>query len=244
MAGHAFDSGRQLRVVGQRRADADRHGVAFRTPVVRPAAACFIGDPLRVAGVRGHLAVQRHRRLEEHPGTTRARALAERLVLEPGPGRQVSVDHHHVHPLVAQDAEATARGVRAGVVGGDHDAADSRPEDRLRARRRPSVVAARLERDVEGGSMELRSSGGSDCLHLGVGSAEGAMKALAEGVAVTADDRAYERVRTDETASAFCQFDRPRQVMAIRIGDYRHAGYLSIGRNAQAARRPTCSGPR
>ena len=41
------------------------------------------GDPLRVAGAGGDLAVERHRRLEQHPGAAGAGVLAERLVEQP-----------------------------------------------------------------------------------------------------------------------------------------------------------------
>ena len=49
-------------------------------PAVRAGPARLAGDPLRVAGAGGDLAVERHRRLEDHERAARAGVLAERLV--------------------------------------------------------------------------------------------------------------------------------------------------------------------
>ena len=51
--------------------------------------------------------------------------------------------------LVAQDPQAAARGLLRRVVGGDHDARDAGLEDRVGARRRLALVAARLQRHVQ-----------------------------------------------------------------------------------------------
>src|SRR4051812_36373441 len=149
LAMHAIDARGQLRVVGQRRSDADRDRVDRRAPAVREPAAVLARDPLRVARRGRDLAVERHRGLEQHPRPPGPRVLAERLVAEPRAGRQLTVGDDDLDALVAQDPEAAARGLLGRVVGGDDDARDPRLEDRVRARRRPPVGAARLERDVQ-----------------------------------------------------------------------------------------------
>ena len=78
----------ELRVVGQRGADPDGDGVDLRAPPMGAAAAALARDPLGVAGARGDLPVERHGRLEEHPGPPGAGVLAEGLVDQPrGAGR-------------------------------------------------------------------------------------------------------------------------------------------------------------
>ena len=91
LARDALDARGQLRVVGQRGADADDHGVDLRAPVVREPARVLARDPLGVAGAGRDLAVERHRRLEEHPRPPGARVLAERLVEPPRAGRELAV---------------------------------------------------------------------------------------------------------------------------------------------------------
>src|SRR4051812_10620983 len=86
LAVDAVDARRQLRVVGQRGADPDGDRVDGGAPVVGELAAELAGDPLRVAGGRGDLPVERHRRLEQHPRPPRAGVLAEGLVAEAGAG--------------------------------------------------------------------------------------------------------------------------------------------------------------
>ena len=117
---------RQLRVVGQRRADAHGDRVHRRAPAVRPRPAGLVGDPLRVARAGGDLAVQRHRRLEQHPRPPGARVLAEGLVDQPGAVGELAVGDVDLDALVAQDPQAAAGRLLARVVGGDDDAARSR----------------------------------------------------------------------------------------------------------------------
>src|SRR4051812_21090799 len=91
LAVHAVDARGQLRVVGQRGPDADGDGVDGRAPAVGEPAAVLAGDPLRVARRGRDLAVERHRRLEEHPRAAGARVLAEGLVAQPRAGGQLAV---------------------------------------------------------------------------------------------------------------------------------------------------------
>ena len=136
LARHALDPRRQLRIVGQRGADPDDDGVDLGAPVVRQPARVLARDPLGVPGAGRDLAVERHRRLEQHERPPRARVLAERLVQEPRAGRQLALGDVDLDALVAQDPEAAAGGLFGRVVGGDHDAREAGLEDRVRARRR------------------------------------------------------------------------------------------------------------
>ena len=124
LAVRAVDAHGQQRIVGERGADPDRHRVALGAPVVREPARGLARDPLRVARAGGDLAVERHRRLEEHEGAAGAGVLAERLVEQPRPGGQLTARDHHLDALVAQDAEAAAGRLLGRVVGADDHAGD------------------------------------------------------------------------------------------------------------------------
>src|SRR5919197_266433 len=91
----------QVRAVGQRRADADGNRVAGGAPLVGDEPAVLGGDPLRVAGLGGDLAVEAHRRLEQHPRAARARMLAKGLVLLARAGGQLAACKVDLHALVA-----------------------------------------------------------------------------------------------------------------------------------------------
>ena len=71
-------------------------------------------------------------------------------------------------------------GLLGRVVAGDDDAPDAGGEDRVGARRRAAVVAARLERDVERRLAQVGAAAGGDRVDLGVGAAELVVPALAE----------------------------------------------------------------
>ncbi len=168
----------QQRVVRECGADADADGVELGAPAVDEAAALLAGDPLRVAGLRRDVAVEAHRRLEHHQRAARPRVLAKRLVEQPRAVRHVAVHDLHVDALVAQDPETAPGRLCARVVGGDHDAADAGPHDRVRAGRGLALVAARLERHVHRrpDRVDLACGQGS---HLRVLAAVGGVIALA-----------------------------------------------------------------
>ena len=63
-----------------------------RAPAVHEPAALLARDPLRVAGLGRDLAVEAHRRLEDHVRAPGARVLAERLVQQPRGVRDLAVD--------------------------------------------------------------------------------------------------------------------------------------------------------
>jgi hypothetical protein len=95
--------GGQLRVVGQRGADAHRHRVDLGAPVVREPPRVLAEIHFESPGAGRDLAVERHRRLEQHPRAPRARVLAERLVQAAGRGRELAVGEDDLDALVAQD---------------------------------------------------------------------------------------------------------------------------------------------
>jgi hypothetical protein len=105
--------------------------------------------------------------------------------------------------------------VLAGVVGGHDDAADARLADRVGAGRSATLVAARLERDVQRGVVQVPAGRGVDRLDLGVRAADGLMKALGDRLPIAADHRSDERVGADVSASMLSQLDRACEVPAI-----------------------------
>src|SRR5207248_8423970 len=113
------------------------------------------GDPLGVAAARCHLAVQRHRRLEQDPGPAGARVLSEWLVQQSRSRGKLAVGDHDLHPFVSQDPETTAGRVLAGILGADDNSVDPRLADRIGAGWGPAVVAARLERHIERRALEV-----------------------------------------------------------------------------------------
>jgi hypothetical protein len=108
-------------------------------------AALDAGDPLRVAVARRDLAVERHRRFEEHPRATGAGVLSESLVEQSRAVSELAVGHDHLDALVAEDPQTAARRLARRVVAGDDDALDAGLDDRVGARRRVPLVAAGLE---------------------------------------------------------------------------------------------------
>ena len=112
-------------------------------------AARLARDPLRVAGLasrpcrRGVIADLNSTHGRPVRACLRKGWLSRRARAASSPSATIDLD-----ALVAQDPQAAAGGLLGRVVGGDDDPADARLGDRVRARRRPALVAARLERDV------------------------------------------------------------------------------------------------
>ena len=139
LAVHAFDAGREQRVVGERGADADRDRVALGAPVVREPARRLARDPLRVAGAGRDLAVERHRRLEEHERAAGARVLAERLVEQPRPRGQLAAGD--ARPRRPRRAGCPGRGRRPSRSG--RRSRPRRGRCRPRGSRRCTAASAR-----------------------------------------------------------------------------------------------------
>ena len=180
-------------------------------------AAALARDPLRVAALGGDLAVEAHRGLEDDERAAGARVLAERLVLQPRAGGELAAGDVDLHALVAQDAEAAPGGLRARVVAADDDARDAGLEDRLGARRRVPVVAARLERDVQRRAVQVRVAARGDRVDLGVRAAVVVVPALAEHRAVARDDGPDERVGAHATAAPLRELDRAGEVDVVAL---------------------------
>src|SRR6202022_4317509 len=97
------------------------------------------------------------------------------------------------------------------------DTPDAGIKDRVRARRGPTAMTARFERDIERRALKVRSVGVADRLDLCMRGAERAVKPLADDLVLAPDDRPHDRVRADAAAAPLGQLDRPREVEAIRF---------------------------
>ena len=139
----------QPRIVGEHGADADQHRIVRVAQAHHVGARRVAGDPLRLAGDGGDLAVERDRRLERERRA--ARACAQR---QERPVRALALRRAARRRVTAIAARAAGRCDAAAVAGdrildADHDARDARVAHDRRARRRAAVVVARLEVDVE-----------------------------------------------------------------------------------------------
>ena len=149
---------------------------------------------VRVIDCRLHRRAANHARVAADPELREVDAVGNRLhegaslVVH---GDAVVVDH------VLGEHQAPARGVLARVVGAHHHAPDPGLQDRIRAGRRLTAMAARLERHVQRGVVELAPRGATDHLHLGMWSAERAVVALGDRLPVGGDHGSHERIRAD-----------------------------------------------
>ena len=120
-------------------------------------------------------------------------------------------------PVVAQDAQTASGGVRAGIVGGHHDAADPGRADRVGARRCAPGVTARLQGDVHGRGIQVVVPGVADRLDLGVRGPGGPVIALTEDLLADGEHRADHRVGAHVAASVLGERDRAGQVQAVDL---------------------------
>src|SRR4051794_879667 len=174
------------------------------------------GDPARIACTGGHLTVERHRRLEHHERASGAGVLSERLVEQARLMRQIAVEHVHTYALVAQDAEAAAGCLIGGIVRSHHHARDASSDDRLRARRRAAVVAARLERHVHRGARGVLRARG-ERLALGVRLAGGRVEALADRAIALDHHGAHEWIGARVPARSGGELDGPVEVALVAL---------------------------
>ena len=226
--GDALDPRVELRVVGERGADPDDDGVALGAPVVRAQPRGLAGDPLRVAGARRDLAVERHRRLEEHVRAARARVLAERLVEQPRAHGGLAVGDDDLDALVAQDARA--RGRRPSRSG------------RRRRRRRGAIPASRIA-SVQGGVCPWWQQGSSETYSVAPrGSARAGGERLALGVRARRRRRGSPRPaprpsRTTTAPTSGLGLTRPRPPSASSIARARWASVSSRERHRRVEAR-------
>ena len=92
----------------------------------------------------------------------------------------------------------------AGIIRAHHHAGDPRFPDGVGAGRRPSLVAARLERHVQRGAVQIPAFSGPDRLHLRVRCAKCPVKALADDLRITPDNRPDDRVGTHLPPPLLC----------------------------------------
>ena len=118
---------------------------------------------------------------------------------------------------LAQPRHATAADLRVGVLEGDHDAGDSRFDERIRARRGAAMMRAWLQGDV-GGPASGRVPGGRQGFGLRVGLAGSSVEPLADDVSVAHDDAPDPRVRCSGAPAAFPDGDRAGHELPVALG--------------------------
>jgi hypothetical protein len=96
------------------------------------------------------------------------------------------------------------------------------------------VMAAWLERDVEGAALQPRAAGGLNRLDLGVWRPQGPVKTLPQSFAVSTHDGSDQRVGADVAAASLGEFHRAYEILVIALGNGRHAGALRIGPSQRA----------
>jgi hypothetical protein len=160
---------------------------------VHQAAAGGRGDPAGVAAGRGHLAVERHRRLEGDERQTLADEARERFVQLLAEPVQGAVVDHDVDASGAQGVDTATVDDRVRVGGADHHAGDAGGDDLLGAGTGATVAAARLEGHVQGGALRALA-GLLEGDGLGVRRARPAMVPLTHEAVGGHDDRSDARV--------------------------------------------------
>ena len=159
-------------IVCQHGADARQQRTGAFAPGVAIGAGCRAGDPLAHAVVQGRGTVQRGCHLHPHPGQAALHAAEKTDVQLPrGLGQRVGGGQHvHHHSGGPQPGHALAVDQRVGVGLRHHHAGHTSRNQRIAARWRAPVVAARLQRHQRRGTL----SGGTCCLrcpqshHLGM----------------------------------------------------------------------------
>ena len=178
----ALDARGQLRVVGQRRADADGDGVDRRAPAVRAARATdspeiHFESPVGVATLPSSVIAD----LKSTHGRPVRACLRKAWLASRARRGELAAGDVDLDALVAQDAQAAAaRPSRVGSSEATTTRAMPGLDDRVGARRRLALVAARLERDVERRAGQVGVAGGRDRVDLGVRPAVVGVPALAE----------------------------------------------------------------
>jgi len=113
------------------------------------AARTLPSDPPRVPVARRHAPVEGHGGLEENPG----QALGDVFFEVPNEAPRLFFTDvlENLDPRCPQPSDRPGN-VRGRIFAADDHALDARGDDRFRARRRATMMVARLEGDVEGSS--------------------------------------------------------------------------------------------
>ena len=148
-------------------------------------------DPLRIAGARGDLAVERLRELQRHERCTGGNVLDVRLI------QTACLLAQNVTGCLDTSASkllCTASGHDGiGVRHGVHHPRDASVDDQIRARRRPAVMRARLQRNIERRTLR-RVAGRVQRDDLRMGTTRAFVEPASDHSAVLNDDRADHRI--------------------------------------------------
>ena len=194
-AGHLAH--RQGWIVGEDRADADKHGVRAIAESVHFTERALADEV--AAAVGGHTAIEGRRELHDDERAPATHAADEALV----EAQRFRFEHARLDFDTGgfELPEALAVRARVRVTHRGHHASNPRREDRVDAGRRAAVVGARLERRVQ-----RRASRGVARLrqraHLGVRLAGGAVISLAHDLGAANDDRAHHGIGARATCGA------------------------------------------
>src|SRR5450631_1457265 len=225
---------RQARIVLAHRADSRQDCAGARTPAVAIGARGSAGDPLAHAVRERGATVETGRNLQSQPWPPRLHAL--------DPTRVEIARLGFAQPDFDRDtrgvqAVGTARRLWIGVAHrGDH-AADACRKQRFRARRRPPMVVAGLQRDVRGGAARIiaalaRVGQGA---HFRVRFAAALVPALTEHLRAARDDTANARVWSRRVHAALRKLQRARHQFAIDVDDRRHWSTFALTQRPYAA---------
>ena len=216
----------QAAIVGEHGSDARENRVVRVPHRLHVLAGGLAGDPwklmrgklMRGKLMRGELSwrrlivrrrdfsIQRHRGLQRHQSPAGAHEMHEGFVdLDRSRrGARVQLD---LHSGFAQTAEAAAGDEWIGILHGRNHPAHARRQNRVDARRRPAMVRARLQRDIERRALRpfpgLLQRQNLRMLDAGPG-----VEAAAHGLAVTHHHRAHGGVGRGAADAAGGQFQR------------------------------------
>lgn len=143
----------ELRIVGLNRADAYHDGIVLITPAVDQGAGSLAGDPAGITGASCDLAIEAAGQLERDKGQTRLFVLQIRLVKLIH--RCVIMRTEDLDTSGTQGLCPTSGATRVRVLHGIENPAYASGDDRLSARRRTAVMAARLQ-----GAVQISSGSG------------------------------------------------------------------------------------
>ena len=186
------------------------------------------GDPARRAVGRRRLGVEAHRRLDQAPRPAGPAVVQVRRQRPPrARGTRPDLD---VEPGRAEPCEPAPCDPRVRVLERHHDAPDAGCDQRVGARRRTTIVRARLEGDV-GGAVPSPLPRRLERVGLGVGCPRASVPPLAGDRAVLVDDDTPDpgiRRRGPTAVLALCH--RPGDQVAVR-GLHRRTSISGISRS-------------
>ena len=205
-------------------ARAHQHRVGPRAQMVHPQTALLAGDPLGIPGLGGHPAVDSHGVLVGHKRQARrSRACGTRR----SAGWRARQDLPRPPPPPCRPLAGARSPVRSPGPTGPRPRP---PPASTPARRRASVqggvrpvVAAGLERDVDGGSRQCGRSKSwhppqPSCDDLGVVPPGRRVEPLPHHSALDHDDRPHYRVGAGQAPAALGQGQRPFQEVSVVLG--------------------------